>query len=410
VSQPGIRKAGFIVLVGSGLGFGVSFLLTPFISRVFQPSVYGSFATIAAVSSVFVGVSTFRLEIQSQRVTSDTEATGLLRLGLFASCIWGAALTLAALVVVLVWDVNRWWLATGVLVTLASLQLLGAAALTRARSYRNLAVANFVQGASLGVAQLLLGSVSAGVGSLLVGFGVSRLGWLLTLRHPGDESRKLVTLWAGSRRFAAIAGGSAFINSLASQLPVLLTSAFYGNATVGQLAIALRILVSPLGIIGEAAAAANIGEVGRLLREQDVGALLVVEHGMRDLFLVGLVPCAVAGGFGVWVVPLALGEQWHEAGLLVALLAIGTLAQFVVAPFSQVLNLTGRTRSLLAWDVGRFCAMVLSFSVPWALGLSSAWAIGSFSVSLVLVYGTLARLTIHAVGAAQMPNSDSVAS
>src|ERR1700683_1743284 len=73
----GVRKAGFIVLAGSGLGTGISFLATPFISRIFAPAVYGRFAFITGVVSAFVGVSTFRLEVQALRVRDDAEATAL---------------------------------------------------------------------------------------------------------------------------------------------------------------------------------------------------------------------------------------------------------------------------------------------------------------------------------------------
>jgi O-antigen/teichoic acid export membrane protein len=396
-ARGGVRKAGFIVLVGSGLGAGVSFLATPFISRLFEPAVYGRFALITGVVSVFVGVSTFRLEVQSLRVADDAEAAGLIRLGLLASCAWGAALTLAACIAVVLWDVDGFWLSTGILVFLASLQLLGSAVLTRSRKYRSLAVANFVQGASQGVIQLLLGLVSAAAGSLLAGFGVARLGWLPALRRSQREMPGIASLWEGNWRFAALAGSCAFLNSLTGSLPVLLTSAFYGDAAVGQLAIGIRILVAPLSIVGQAAAAANIGEVGRMLRRGDNGAAQVVRHGMRDLLAVGLIPCSAAGVLGTWAVPYLLGKKWQEAGLLLALLAAGALAQFVAAPFSQLLNMTGNNRLQLMWDTGRLLATMLSISVPWALGLSSGWAIGSWSVALVVVYGASTRLCIRAV-------------
>lgn len=118
---------------------------------------------------------------------------------------------------------------------------------------------------------------------------------------------------------------------------------------------------------------------------------------MRDLLVVGLIPCIAAGTLGTWAVPLILGREWREAGQLLAVLAIGTLAQFVVAPFSQLLNMTGNNRLQLLWDTGRFCATVFSLCIPWALGLSSAWAIGAWSVALVVVYGALARMIIRAV-------------
>jgi O-antigen/teichoic acid export membrane protein len=346
---------------------------------------------------VFVGVSTFRLEVQSLRAVDDAEATGLIRLGFIAAAAWGVALTLVACLAVALWHANGYWLLTGILVFLGSFQLLGSAVLTRARRYRGLAVGNFVQGASLGVVQLLLGLAGGGLGALLAGFGAARLGWLPALRGPPSGRRAMAVLWRANRRFARLAGSSAFLNSLTTSAPVLLASVFYGDATVGQLAIGIRLLVTPLSIVGQSAASANLGEVSRMLRVGDDTAARLVRHGIRDLLAIGLIPCGLAGALGAWAVPFLLGKEWREAGLLLAALAAGALAQFVAAPFSQLLNLTGDNRRLLLWDAGRCGATVLTFCVVWAAGLSPVWAVVSWSVALVVLYSALARMVLRTV-------------
>jgi O-antigen/teichoic acid export membrane protein len=396
-SQGITRKAGFTVLVGSGLGNGVSLLVTPLISRVFEPAVYGRFALITGVASVFVGVSTFRLEVQSLRAVDDAEATGLIRLGLVAAAAWGAVLTLVACLAVALWHAKGYWVLTGILVLLGSFQLLGSAVLTRARRYRSLAVGNFIQGASLGVVQLLLGLAGGGLGALLAGFGTARLGWLPALRQPGIGRRGMSALWRANRRFAALAGSSAFLNSLTTSVPVLLVSAFYGDVAVGQLAIGIRLLVTPLSVVGQSAASANLGEISRMLRVGDDNAVRLVRRGIRDLLVVGLIPCGLAGALGAWAVPLVLGREWYEAGLLLAVLAPGALAQFVAAPFSQLLNLTGDNRLLLVWDTSRCGTTVLIFCAAWAAGLSPVWAVGSWSVALIVLYSALASLVLRAM-------------
>jgi len=398
--QGGVRKASFIVLIGGGLGLGISTLLTPLITRIFDPAVYGAFALISSVTAVFVGISTFRLEVQAQKVTDDAEASALIRLGFVASCAWGAALTAAAVIAVALWHVNAYWQSMGVLVTLASLQLLGTAALTRERGYRSLSIANLIQGASLGIVQVLLGLVSAGVGSLLAGFGAARLCWIPSLRQKPENKRpKLTAMWRENRRFAATAGSSAFINSLTTVLPVLLITFFYGTAAAGELAIAIRILVVPLGVIGSAVGSAAVGEVGHLLRRGDRTAPRVVRSGMRDLLAFGLIPCGLAAALSVWAIPFILGTAWGEAGQMLALLSAGALAQFIVAPYSLLLSMTGRNRSLLMWDTGRFCTTVLSFSIPQQLGLPSVAAIGAYSVAMIGVYFALAWIIIRSVTA-----------
>ncbi len=392
------RRASFTVLVGSALGFGITLLLTPLITRVFDPHVFGTFATITATASVFVGVSTFRFEILAQRVESDNDARELLRLGLVSAIAWALVASVVAWIAFLIWDINGWWLVTGVLILAGSLQLLGTAAMTRVRNYRRLAVSNFAQGAGLGVLQLLLGLYQPTVGALVVGFGTARLAWLPSLRGTFRRGAALAT-WREHWRFGRVAGTSGLVNSVAGQVPILLTAVLYGDHIVGQLAIAIRILVAPLGIVGQAVASANLGEIGRLLREHDPAAARWVKAGMRDLFLLGLIPCAIAGGLGSWLVPIVLGSEWRESGSMVAVLSIGALAQFTAAPFSQLLNVAGRNAALMTWDVARLVTLTVSILVPWTLGLPPIWAIATYSALLVALYIALGRIVIRAVAA-----------
>jgi O-antigen/teichoic acid export membrane protein len=309
------------------------------------------------------------------------------------------------------WHLNGYWLATGILVFLAALENLGSAVMTRAQRYRSLSAANFVQSASMGVIQLLLGVISPGADALLAGFGLSRLSFLPAFRKATRTIPRVPASWKENRRFAELAGGSAFLNALTGSAPIILVSMFYGDAAAGQLAIGIRVLITPLSIISQAAAFANLGEVSRMLRVGDKSAAQLVRHGMRDLFAVGLIPCALAGVLGSWAVPFVLGQKWREAGLLLTVQAAGALAQFVAAPFSQLLNVTEDNRRLLIWDSERFAVTILSFCAARIAGLSPVWAVGCASVALVFVYCALARLVLRAVARHKFhPAADVIAS
>jgi O-antigen/teichoic acid export membrane protein len=409
--QVRVRKAGFTVLIGCGLGNVVGFLAIPLISRIFEPAVFGQFALISGVASVFVGVASFRFEVRALSTADDAKARGLIWLGLLTSGIWSAGLTLAAGLAVALWHLNGYWLATGILVFLAALENLGSAVMTRAQRYRSLSAANFAQSASMGVIQLLLGVISPGADALLAGFGLSRLSFLPAFRKASRTIPRVPASWKENRRFAELAGGSAFLNALTGSAPIILVSMFYGDAAAGQLAIGIRVLITPLSIISQAAAFANLGEVSRMLRVGDNNAAQLVRHGMYDLFAVGLIPCALAGVLGSWAVPFVLGQKWREAGLLLTVQAAGALAQFVAAPFSQLLNVTEDNRRLLIWDSGRFAVTILSFCAARIAGLSPVWAVGCASVALVFVYCALARLVLRAVARHQFhPAADAIAS
>lgn len=394
------------VTLGSASGYLITLLLTPVLSRLYGPEAFGIAATIIAVISVFTGISTFRLEIFAQRSSDERESHALFSAAVRSAAMWGLAVTVVGLGA---WALGATWLwvLVGTLVFLASLQLVGGAMLTRRRSYTSLATANFLQGGGTGVAQAGLGLLQASPLSLVLGFGIARLVWvapLRGLRKPSLSSPPRIPV--ALRRDAAMAGLSALVNSLGGQLTILITSALYGQLEAGLLAMAIRLLVSPLAIVGQAAASASLGELGRLVRTGSSDGPAVVRKAMRDLAVVGSVPCIGLAVVGLFFAPALLGAEWTDAGRMMALLAPGTLLQFVVSPFSQLLNLTGRTKHLLVWDITRVVVLAGALTVPWALDASILVTVACYSGVLVPLYLWMARLVSSTLRMVEVNDAD----
>jgi O-antigen/teichoic acid export membrane protein len=194
-----------------------------------------------------------------------------------------------------------------------------------------------------------------------------------------------------------ISGGSAIINSLGSQMPILLSSTIFGEAQAGLFAMALRVFTSPLALIGEAAGVALTGEVAARLRSQKKDAYALCSRSMRQLFALGVIPTAAAAIVGPWALPVLLGPAWARSGMLVAILALPTLAQFTAAPLSQMLNLTNRSHQLLRWDIARLIAIIASFAIPSQFGMSFEIALAFYGVIQFLLYAWLARSCLNAI-------------
>lgn len=396
----GFRRAGLKVLVGSAAGAALALVLTPVLSRLVTPGVFGSFMTLVALASVFVGVSTMRLEVAGQSEPEEDEAASVLGLAMTLAVVLGAAITAVTVV--------AWWLGLtsalaltiGPLVAIASTQLVGAASLARQRNYGALARANFLQNGGMTAAQTALAALSPTIGALVAGFVVSRLAWLPHLPRLLWRRAAVARTWGRHRAYALTAGTSAGINSLAGQVPILLPALVFGDQAAGWFAMALRILVSPLSLVGEAAAAAAVGEISQALRTGAGTARSVLRRGLLDLVLVGAVPAFLAGVFGVAAVPMLLGPQWEETGAIVAALAVGAWAQFAVAPFSQALNLSGRSRWLLVWDVCRLVTITAAFLVPSLLGLGIVAAAACYSAVMVALYAAMSVMCDRALAPA----------
>lgn len=380
------------IAAGSALGVLVTVALTPIISRLYSPEVFGEFSTIVAVASVLIGFSTMRFEIFAQAEKRFSEFVAAMRLALIIMIATAAALTMATVALARIIDLPTVWLLLGPLVLVGSLQLTGAAALVREQKYRRLSLANFWQQATIGIWQVAVGTFSASIAALVVAFALARSVWVVptvaSLKHATSSLRRYCRF---RRKEALTAGLSALVNSLAGQAVVILVAFIYGSTEVGLLAMAIRIIVSPIGMAAQAFSSAVVGEIGKELRAGEIAtARSSVQHGMLTNLKIGVVPVALVALASPFIAGQILGSEWGGVGTIIAVLSVGALAQFVVAPFSQVLNLTSRSGLLLGWDLTRLVVYVMAIGIPALTGRDWLVAICFYSVCQVAVYALLA--------------------
>lgn len=373
-------------MVGAASGNAVAWLMNWVIPYIYDEATLGLASAIIAVAAACVGPSTMRLEVLTQRVSDDSRAKHLLRAGLGTTFWYSVAITVVAGLAVL-GGAPAAWLGVGALVALGSLQMLGAAVLTRSRQYKRLAITSFSQAVGLGSLQALFGLISAQVVSLMAGFALCRLVWLRTLKGVWRfPMRPLASLTGEERRFSLVAGGSALVNSGATQLPIPMVALLLSQAEAGEFSMATRVLAAPIAVMSQAVAAATIGEIGARVRAHQVW-WPTVRKSVLALFGIGAVVCGAAAAFGLFVVDYILPSSgWQQVGPLIAALAIGSWFQFGVSPFSQLLNLTGQHASLLTWDLSRLVLITASFIVPWLAGASLLVIVLCYSTAMCVLY------------------------
>lgn len=384
VPRANMRRSTSTIMIGTLAGNGVAWLLNFALARIFTNETFGLAAVVIATASIFIGVSTFRLEVLSQRVEDDEEADLLLSAALGLSLWWAVGLTVAAGVAVALGAV-AYWAVLGLMVLFGSLQLVGAATLTRRRRYGRLTWANLQQTAGMSILQVVLGCFSAGVISLLAGFAIARTVWLPMLRGLRPTLTPWRALTRPHRHFARIAGSSALLNALAGQSSILLVGIFYTSADTGNYAMAVRVLGVPLAVLSQAVAAAAIGEIGALVRAKTPWYPTVLGT-VKVLLVIGAVICGAAFFMAEWLAPTLLGAKFEGSGQVIAILAIGSWLQFAISPFSQLLNITESHRRLLIWDITRLVLLSMAWVIPGALGAPLTVSLVLYSTAMTAVY------------------------
>lgn len=398
------------MLLGSALGQVLAVALSPVLTRLFSPTDFGTFAVFAAVTGTLGIVASLRLDAAVPLPRTAAEAAAVAWSGVcaalaIAGCatlLWAVLGTrLAAVLGAPSLGPVAWLIGLTVLLIAVNQVLSGW--LVREQRYGALGIRNGAQGAGTVAAQLSLGLNGRASIGLLLGMTIGHIAafaGLLTqrglLRQRRPSSRQMRQAVSRYRRFPLVASWSALLNVLGQQAPLLAVSALYGAASVGLLALTMRILAGPATLLGQAVAQVFRGETSAKVRAGDDALASTIRRTASLLLMLGLLPTILIIAFGPHMFSIAFGDRWRASGDFARLLALAFLAQFVVSPVSQTLLVLERLRLQLVWDAMRLALTLAAPVVAFLAGRSVMVAVAALAGAYVVSYVALYWLCIRA--------------
>lgn len=389
------------ILSGSLVGQGAVIAVSPLLTRLYSPADFGALALVTAVAAIAGGFVSLSWEAAVALPEDDDDARILMWLAMISSfalsSVLGLVLFLLRVPLARTFDsgifVDYWWLApitvlfTAVFSTLSSWRV-------RRMDFRKLATRNAIQGlaqatssvvlgfagvAPLGLASSLAIGRAAGVFGMIASKGVSNSGV--------PRLRRVVQVARRYKKFPLLTSPSAVINSLGLQAPILLLAAIYGSVAIGLLALAMRVLAAPIGILADAVSQYFVGVFANNLHTGKRSSAQLILGIVRRLALVGLLPTIIVAALGPQLFSMVFGHQWTQAGIYAQILIVVYYFQLVVSPISRTLGLLERQGLQLAWDLGRVilaASTILIIAV--VLDLSEPMAIAGFAVAQAASY------------------------
>ena len=133
---------------------------------------------------------------------------------------------------------------------------------------------------------------------------------------------------------------------------------FFNSFIVGSFSYALRILQSPMNLLGSAMAqiffqqASELRNNGKSLKE-------IVRNTMIKSAITGLPIFATIILFGPQLFACVVGEPWREAGIYARILSPMLFFDFIRSPVSQVPLIIGKQKRLFSFSlIGNFILIV----------------------------------------------------
>lgn len=291
--------------------------------------------------------------------------------------LWSFAPAAAAVAASQVWQ--SWAAAEGRLRALATIRVATAAGVTGAQILAGTIWPSATALAAAQLAGLLFG--------LAVCWHVMPLAGRAAAAAPARAG--MAAFWRARRRFPLLSLPADGINTAAAQLPLLIVGSRFGAEVAGCLALTLRVLAAPVGLLGAAVldvfrrdSAAAYRERGECRAEFD-RTFRVLAAGAAA---VALVLAALAEPLFV----LAFGERWRLAGTMALWLMPLFALRFVASPLSYLFYVAGKQHVDLVWQLVllgmTLGTLWLPASARGALLAYSAGYCAMYAVYLVMSY------------------------
>jgi O-antigen/teichoic acid export membrane protein len=365
------------VLTGSVLAQLIPVLGTLIIARQYAPAEFGIFSAWLGIVLILAVAFTARYET-AIAIESDGEPRKLAVVSTLLTTLLFACASFVILIIAIIININ--WinnvpsilLVTSVpaALVIAAMQTLQSWAAADGK-YKKLSAMRIIQAASVTIIQIGVGCFYATANALGVAYllGVVIGLFFSTLLMPirGYAAQVPLTLiknfWSKHRSFPIFSLPADVINTAAAQLPVLIVASRFGAEIAGLLAMTIRMLGAPVGVLGKSVldvfkrrAASSFRERGEC-REDYVKTFKVLGLGSIVFFLFIMY-------FSEALFAAAFGEAWRDSGKIALWLLPLFALSFMASPLSYMVYIAGKQHLDLIWQITLLCMTLLTLYTP----------------------------------------------
>lgn len=380
-------------------------LASPVLTRLFSPADFGLLAIFTSITKVLGVVACLRYEFAIMLPDEEKDAVNLLALCI--AIVTGISLLCLPLFIIFepaivralnapdlaghLWLISPFVFVSGLCVALNYWN-------SRSRQYGRLSVARIVSAvATTG------GQVGAGFGGIATGgalIGANALGQgvatgILAAQILRDDHRRLTrhvsvhrmrAVLVRYKKFPLYESWSGLLNVSSWQLPSLLLPIYFSPAQAGYYALAFRLIMLPMDLVGSAIQQVFFQRASDAKRDGQLAGL--TESVFTVLLRIGLFPMLTISLIGEELFALVFGSAWGEAGIYTQLLAVWAVLWFISSPLSTIYMIQENQGFGLRINIVNFVSRLAALVAGGMLG-SARLAILFFAISGIGVYGYL---------------------
>ncbi|HTX88327.1 MAG TPA: oligosaccharide flippase family protein [Bacteroidales bacterium] len=351
------------LFIGSGIAQAISVLLSPILTRLFDPNDFGLYTFYIYIVAGLVLIASLRYELAIVYSDNDRDAVNVLSL----STIISLALSFLVLILVILYRLFlyhllpvspillSWFFWMPALIICLSVTNILQNWLVRKKEFRTLSAGKVVNSIGNNGFMLLLGVLGWGAWGLFTGYFAGTVIFLLfllfmvfrsnrgLLRMTDRQTLRLMTV--KYKDLPLSNSPQALFEMLQNYGIIYLAKIFFSSTIVGFYALSMRILQAPLWLIGSAFFQVYMQDASdRYNRNESLVPL--VNKTMKMAFLAVTPVLITLFIFGPWLFGVVFGHNWREAGVYARILAPWMFFDFVRFTVSQTPMIVGKARTM----------------------------------------------------------------
>lgn len=319
-----------------------TFAASPILARIYTEDEYGSYGIFTSIISYFVVISCLRLDQAIVIPKSDEEGRSIAQWAIKITTLISSGILLISIASIIVFQLSFFYLLIAPTVFFIGLINIYNYYSTREKAFKFTARARVFTGIVLVIISVILGYLNYGAYGLIGGMFLGQIAggsFLFLSMNKKIYSTKNVLDWrelySKYRQFIVVNTPHALFDLTESAGVVLLLGFFFDKSYIGAYYFAVRILKTPLGIVGSSIYQVFYKEITeRFASGKSIFPLykmLVVR-----LAFISLPLFIVLFLFGKELFIIVFGNGWSEAGRYAELFAAWFWLNFVVSSISCI--------------------------------------------------------------------------
>ncbi len=396
----------FTVAGGTLIAQIITFLSSPILSRIYEPSAFGYFSLYSSTVSILAVISCARYELAIPLPEDVTDSVEIFKTATFVATIL-SIISLPIFLGVYFYssDPNKYfYIFYPFVIILNGLGLCLNLLHNKLNNFRHSSISKILQALLVTVVSISVNNFFLSEGLIIGSFvgQVASVSYLIIFLPRGirdqilkfSYNRKLVlNILNRYKQFPKVSLFPAFLNIFSSQVPNYSITMLYGAGMAGYYFFSLRLVVLPISLIGS-----SINDVffQKIIEKKNNGQhlKLFLFSNLFFLFIMGLIFFLGFYFLSESLLPFFFGSSWQPSVIVCQILAFSMFIKLIVSPLTMTFVALDKIKSSAIWQYFYFtgllivCAIIfyLKFNFVDSLKLFVAYDVFAYSIALFFIF------------------------